>query len=268
MATTEKITSRDNKRLKDAKRVRNGKFGGLMFVEGVRLCEEAVRSGVQLRDCFVTRGFLETGRGSSLVNEAELRGASVFELSESLLDSIADTKNSQGVVLICDRPDRAELRNFLNTGKLAIVIALSEVNNPANLGAIMRVAEAAGVSGVVTTSGSADVYSPKSLRASMGSAFRLPIRENTELEEIIRWAHERQLQVTAAAGEGSVSYTNTDWTKPRLLIFGSEGHGLSPHDLELVDETIYIPMDGNVESLNLAVACGITLFEARRQFDL
>ena len=99
----------------------------------------------------------------------------------------------------------------------------------------------------------------------MGSAFRMPIIEAIEFDEAIRWARERRLRSTAADISGSRSYTEVDWSIPRLVVFGSEAHGLNERDLDSIDEKILIPMEKEVESLNLAVSSGIILFEAKRQ---
>ena len=264
--TIEKISSRENKRLKEAKRVRDGQADDLMFVEGVRLAEEAISSSVKVREGFVTSRFVESERGSAILKA--MSGAPLFELTESVLDSINDTKSSQGVILICERPARPDFDSFPRPGKLPVVVFMAEANNPSNLGAVVRVTEAAGASGLITSRNSADVYSPRALRASMGSAFRLPIIQGENHVELFEWSRRKGMKITAAAGEGISTYSEIDWKLPRLLVFGSEAHGLNDEQLRLVDETMRVPMENPVESLNLSVAAGIILFEARKQFYL
>jgi TrmH family RNA methyltransferase len=174
--------------------------------------------------------------------------------------SIADTENPQGIIVLARKPI-GSLGNFLQ----GLIVLLHRVNNPSNLGAVVRTAEAAGAAGLITTAGSADAFSPKSLRASMGSAFRLPIVEGVDLEDAIVWAKERGLVSTAADITGKADYTGVDWKVPRLLVFGSEAHGLDERELASIDETILVQMENEVESLNLAVTSGIILFEAKRQ---
>src|SRR5215212_7955012 len=174
MTLDEKITSRENRRLKDARKVRDGRSDELIFVEGLRLAEEALRSGVEVDECFVTSSFTETERGKDVKAKIRQLGRPIFELSENLFESIADTKNSQGIILICHRPTAKNLE--LASEKLPIIVCLDQVNNPSNLGAVCRTAEGAGASGLVVTLGSADIYSSKSLRAAMGSAFRLRVQ--------------------------------------------------------------------------------------------
>jgi TrmH family RNA methyltransferase len=263
----DKITSRDNPKLKHARKVRDGKATDEIFVEGLRLCEEALRSGAEIHEAFVSSSFGPDRREAALVKALEMKHLAAYEIDDKLVQSIADTKNSQGVIFICRRPDTSGARftqEFSEKpGDLAIF--LNRINNPANLGAILRTAEAAGAAGVIVSSNSTEALSPKSLRASMGSALRLNIWENAEFDEVIRWADEYGLIATAADITAEVAYTEIDWNKPRLLVFGSEAYGLDDAELEMVDEKIKIAMENNVESLNLAVSCGVILFEAKRQ---
>ncbi|HEX6280534.1 MAG TPA: RNA methyltransferase [Pyrinomonadaceae bacterium] len=258
MSEREIITSRDNAKLKFARSVRDGREDGQIFIEGVRLVREAVRSHTSIRSAFVSTSF--SNEPAEILDTTRIE---VIKVAEKAFASIADTENSQGIVLIADRPQSS----LDNLGRSGPVVLIHQVNNPSNLGALVRTAEAAGASGLITTNGSADAFSPKALRASMGSAFRLPIVERVDLSEAIEWARSHGLVTTAADISGAANYTDVDWTVPRLLVFGSEAHGLGERELELIDENILIPMENEVESLNLAVSAGIVLFEAKRQRD-
>ncbi len=265
-----KISSRDNAKLVSARKVREGKIEDLIFIEGVRLAEEALRSTLTVRDCFVTPAFVETERGRALIDMLHAENLPIYEVAESLFRSIADTKNSQGVVVIAVRPlgGLAGIEKNIGSEKSAIVVFLSEVNDPSNLGAVFRTAEAAGVAGIVVSKNSADVFSPKGLRAAMGSSLRIPVWENADLSEVISWSRTNGLTTTAADIAAEAAYTDIDWKQPRLIVFGSEARGLSPAVLEALDETMKIPMQNGVESLNLAVSVGIILFEAVRKKSL
>lgn len=261
------ITSRDNSKLKHARKVRDGKAADEIFVEGLRLCEEALRSATEINAAFVSSSFGTDVREAELVKALDVKRVAVYEIDDELVQSIADTKNSQGIIFICRRPDASPTRftrEFSEkSGDLAIF--LNRINNPANLGAILRTVEAAGAAGAIVSSNSADAFSPKSLRASMGSALRLNIWENAAFDDVISWAGKQGLKTTAADIGAKRDYTDIDWELPRLLVFGSEANGLSGEELAKIMELIKIPMDNNVESLNLAVSCGIVLFEAKRQ---
>ncbi len=263
MNEIEKISSRDNRRLVNARKVRDGKIANQIFIEGRRLVEDALRSELAIDTCFVASGFGDMELLAAVAQKAD----TMAEVRDSLFDSIADTSNPQGIILIAKRPETSFklIEANLSVAALPIVVFLSQINNPSNLGAILRTAEAAGVAGVVVSSNSADVFSPKALRAAMGSSFRLPIWQGVDLTEILTWSAEKHLTATAADRSAPTTYTEINWTKPRLLVFGSEAHGLSSSELALIDEKVSIPIANQTESLNLAVSAGVVLFEARRQ---
>ena len=251
------ITSRDNGRLMAARRVRDGRDKFRIFIEGRRLAEEAVKSGLAITECFLSEDYDD----STLVSSIK---APLFRMPERIFKSIADTDTPQGIILVAERPTT---RSFRKTD-LPLTIFLNEVNNPSNLGAILRTAEAAGVGHVVLSKGSTDPYAAKSLRASMGSAFRLSIEEGESLAEAAAVTRERGGIVTGVDIHGTGNHIEIDWAKPRMLVFGSEAHGFGDEEISLLDETIRIPMAPEVESLNLAVSAGIILFEARRQLPM
>lgn len=265
----DKITSRDNSRLKFARRVREGREEGQIFVEGVRLAEEALRSKVAISEAFISEEFSTADRGMAIAEELATRSITVAEVPEKIFRSLADTDQPQGIILIAAKPlfGVAAIEAALSdAANLPLVLFLEEINNPSNLGAVIRTAEAAGVAGVITSENSADAFSPKALRAAMGSSLRLPIWEEVSVEDVFRWSVERTLTVTAADTGAAAAYTEINWKKPRLLIFGSEAHGISDAARKGTKDMIRIPMASGVESLNLAVSCGIILFEARRQY--
>ena len=265
MNEIEKISSRDNHRMVNARKVRDGREDGRIFVEGKRLAAEALRSGIAVDECFFVSGF----DNDDLLYAAADKAERTFELSAKLFDSIADTKSPQGIILIAKRPPngREMIEHRLRAGNstLPLVLFLKEINNPANLGAILRTAEAAGVSGVIVSTGSADVYSAKATRAAMGASFRVPVWDGVTFDEGVEWAKGLGLTTIAADISADKSYADTDWTDSAMLIFGTEAHGLSVEELASVNNKILIPMADGVESLNLAVSAGIIMFEAVRQ---
>ncbi|MFZ1699615.1 MAG: RNA methyltransferase [Pyrinomonadaceae bacterium] len=264
MTDFEKITSRDNQRLVRARKIRDGDNSEYIFVEGRRLVNEALRSNIELVECFASEEFDD----QEMVEALSERGP-ISILSSRLLQSIADTQQPQGIVVIAKRPITGfELRKTPiddSRQKLPLFVFLKEINNPSNLGAIVRTAEAAGVSGIITSPRSADSFSPKGLRSAMGSTFRLPIWENVSFEEATDWAKRSGMQVVATEPSIGTIYTEIDWKIPSLIVFGSEAHGLTPSEISAAGETITIQLADGVESLNLAVSAGIILFEARRQ---
>ena len=264
MNPVRKIISRDNEQLKLARRIRDGRDDSKIFLEGVRLISEAARARITTEKVFVSSGFLEEMSEADIT--AWLRPRHLFEVSDSTLQSIADTNNAQGIVAIAERPAIGpDTIGTVATSSTPVVVFLNQINNPSNLGAVIRAAEAAGVAGVITSEESANAMSPKALRAAMGSSLRLPLWTDVSLDDALAWAASKKLRTVAADISGTKSYTELDWQIPRMIVFGSEAHGLDEEDLQKIDELIVIPMEKDVESLNLAVAAGVVLFEARRQ---
>lgn len=266
----QKITSRENQKLKLARKIRDGRQDNFIFIEGLRLAEEALSSNLDISEIFVSESFSKMERGQDFLRKNQISG--LFEVSEQIFNSLSDTKHSQGIILISNKPEtgKSVIENYLQNDKrrFPLIVLLHQINNPSNLGAILRSCEAAGISGVILTKDSTDVFSPKALRGAMGASFRLPVWTGADYFEALLWAKQGNLISVCADINSEKSYTKIDWQSPRLLIFGSEAHGLSSKEREKVDESLIIPMEKPVESLNLAVACSIILFEAKRQVSI
>lgn len=266
MNEQEIITSRDNAKLKFARGVRDGRETGIIFIEGTRLVREAFRSNIDIVQVLVSADFSETEKYCELSELIEGKRLAVTKVASNLFASIADTENAQGVVVLAHRP-RFKLADLDMSVRSAMVIFLNRVNNPSNLGAVVRTAEAADALALITSEGSSNAFSPKSIRASMGSCFRLPLIEGVTINEARKWAKLNGIVSTAADIKATAKYTEIDWSIPRLLVLGSEAHGLNEEELGQIEQMIKIPMSNDVESLNLAVSAGIILFEAKRQIE-
>ena len=261
----DKITSRDNSLLRQARLVRDGKIDELIFVEGLRLCEEAQRSNLKIEAVIVSEELLRKERAAPAIGELSRASARTSSVSEKLLESISYTKTPQGIVVLANRPDSSEVHLAASLAASPLVVVLHQINNPVNVGAILRTAEAAGATGVITTRNTSDPFSPKSLRGAMGSAFRLPIWSGPSYDEAIEWCRERRIATVCADVEGDTDYTDFDWTNASALILGPESTGFTAEELMQADQKVTIPMKGSAESLNVSVAAGILLFEAARQ---
>jgi TrmH family RNA methyltransferase len=259
------ITSRKNPLVQRARAAREGREGELVFAEGVRLCEEAARSGLPVEEVLFTEKINSDERGAPLLDELRRRGVRLTQVSEGVLESVADTRTPQGIVLLARRPacDRATFEGTLVDDPLLVV--LHGVNNPSNAGAMLRAAEAAGAAGVVATAGSTDLLSPKALRSAMGSSFRLPLWSGATLEEVTAWCSARSIKLVATDAGAARTHTEHDWRGAHAVLCGAEGSGLTARELAAADERIKIPMRAPVESLNVAVALGVVLYEAARQ---
>src|SRR5919205_1258507 len=258
------ITSRKNQFAQRARAVREGREKELVFVEGVRLCEETLRASVVFEAVLYTRGLTDEGRGASLLERLRETCPNTHAVSEDVLESVSDTKTPQGVVALARRPPTG--REVVEaSGGVPLVVVLHRANNPSNAGAVLRVAEAAGATGVILTKGSTDPLSPKSLRGSMGSAFRLPLWTGPTLEEALGWCRARGIRAVAAAASAAAIHTEVDWTTPRAVVLGPEAGGLTAEEVGAAGEAVRIPMREPVESLNLATALAVVLYEAARQ---
>ena len=259
------ITSRDNSLLRQVRAVRDGKIDELIYVEGLRLCEEALRSQLDLEAVVVSEELLRKERAAPVIEELSRASKRVGSVSEKLLESVSYTKTPQGIIVLADRPDASEARLSKSFEANSLLVVLHQINNPVNVGAILRTSEAAGATGVITTRNTSDPFSPKSLRGAMGSAFRLPIWAGPTYDEAIQWCRARNITTICADVEATTAYTDIDWTGPRALLLGPESTGFTPEELAQADQKVSIPMHGSAESLNVSVAAGILLFEARRQ---
>jgi RNA methyltransferase, TrmH family len=260
----QKITSRSNERLVRIRKVRDGKESDKIFIEGLRLAEETLRSNIELIEAVFSSTVADTKRRRKLLDELEGLDINLIEISDELFNTLADTTHSQGVALIAQRPETGSFERVAKS-KGDLFLYLHEINDPSNVGAVFRTAEAAGVQAVILSKGSADAFSPKALRAGMAANLRLKLWDKADTGECILWAREQGIRVVAADIKGKRSYVEMDWKSPSLLMFGSEAHGLDDSVLELADEVFNIPMKNGVESLNLAVSAGIIMFEAVRQ---
>jgi RNA methyltransferase, TrmH family len=259
-----KITSRDNSLLRRARVVRDGKVDDLIFIEGLRLCEEALTTNLAIEAVVYSEHLVQKAVPAKLIAQLSERAKSSASVSEKLLESISYTKTPQGIVVLATRP-ASDVDNLTKRQPAKpLIVMLHETNNPVNVGAIVRTAEAAGATGVIATANTADPFSPKALRGAMGSAFRLPVWNGATFPQALAWCRARKLQVICAEVSAATLFSDVDWRNPSVLLLGRESAGLSKAELAAVDLAVRIPMKG-AESLNVAVATGVILYEAARQ---
>ena len=258
------ITSPVNSQLKYARRVRDGREPEAIFVEGERLCEECLQSGLKLIAGFHPSSL--SSRAEAIIAELHRRACPLYEVADAALATVSDTVNSQGIILLATRPTFT-LHQVLAThaDQAALIVGLDAVQDPGNLGTIMRTAEAAGANGVIALSGSADTFAPKTLRSAMGSAFRLPITTDTAPGELLAACQSANIMMAATAADAPLDYSEYDWRQPTLVIFGNEARGVNSSLLAHCETKLRIPLHQPVESLNVAAAAAVMLFEAARQ---
>jgi TrmH family RNA methyltransferase len=252
------VTSRANARVKQLRAAFAGQArlsGGLVAIEGEKLLGEAIRSGMVLKTVFVS-------------DHRELprfvpRSVEVVWLSEDVFQSAVETQSPQGIAALLVPPVHS-LDDVLKGTPLILVAA--GLQDPGNLGTLVRSAEAFGATGVVTTAGTVSAWNQKALRASAGSVFRVPVVGVTV--EDLPGLKARGVRLMAAVAEDSrdaVPAQDADFAGPAAILIGNEGAGLSEELLEMADARVTIPCPGKVESLNAAVAGSLLLYEASRQ---
>ncbi len=263
----DRITSRDNSLLREARAVRDGKVEEMIFVEGLRLCEEAVNSQLAIHALIFSHELAQKPKPAELIEKFATASGRNAIVSEKLLASISYSKTPQGVVMLVARPAMTE-EHFTNKQKeTPLIVVMHRITNPVNVGAILRTAEATGVTGAIATENATDPFSPKALRGAMGAAFRLPIWFRPSYEEVIDWCSQHGVKTVCADLDATTVYTEMDWTIRRALILGPETSGLTRAEIEAAAEATRIPMREPVESLNVSVAAGVLLYEAARQRD-
>ncbi|MCO6451370.1 MAG: RNA methyltransferase [Caldilineales bacterium] len=251
------ISSSANPRFKAARllQTRRGRIKqqGLLL-EGARLIEDSISAGYPPALVFFEQE--QQTRLQSLLTKLGRTDAEIFSLDAALFAQLSDTVTAQGIVAVSPQPE-------LPIGDTGLSLAVDGVRDPGNLGTLVRTAAAVGVDAIWTLPGVTDIWAPKVMRAGMGAHYRMAIRQAGALSGIL--ARLGEIQCVAADARASVKYTDIDWTIPSLLIVGGEAAGLSAsRGLDFV-QMVRIPMLSGVESLNVAVAASVILFEAQRQ---
>lgn len=264
----EVITSRDNSLLRHVRAVRDGRVEDLIFVEGLRLCEEALTSGLTIQAIVFSDEIARKPKAAALIEKLSPISERKISVSEKLLDSISYSKTSQGILLLAARPETSEAHFTTMQLETPLIVVMHRITNPVNVGAILRTAEATGATGAIATETANDPFSPKALRGAMGAAFRLPIWYGPTYTRVVEWCSQRGIKTVCADLSARTSYTKLDWTGPRALILGTESSGLSSSEIAAADDAVKIPMREPVESLNVAVAGGVLLYEAARQREI
>jgi RNA methyltransferase, TrmH family len=258
------ITSIHNKRVARAVRLKKRAMrekDRLFLVEGAQGVGEAIASGAAVHEVFV--GPSQGERLEGVIAAAEQAGIAVRPVSVEVMAHLTSTVTPQGVVAVAGFVD-LPLAEVVEEGWGCLPV-LVEVRDPGNAGTILRSADASGASGVVFTTASVDVYNEKTVRATAGSLFHVPVVRELGVEEAVSALRDRGFAVLAAAAGGQRSVYEADLSGPTAVLLGNEARGLSQSAQALADDTVRVPIAGRAESLNLAAAATLVLFEAARQ---
>ncbi len=293
----ELITSVNNQRVKEVANLKQKKYrteSGTFFAEGLRAVQEAVQYA-DVTELFYTEA--EAGRldevlkaagnvpadtkeksenkknannnnaGTAKKRNEAANGIRMYQVDEKVMAKLSDTKAPQGVLAVIRTPEQnlRQLRPGTASDNNAPVIILDRVQDPGNLGTIIRTADAVGALGLILLEGCVDAYSPKVVRASMGSLFHLPVVQDVTAEEALTWCYRNGYEPAATALKNAQNVYKADISKKMAFLFGNEANGVAEELQAAVETRLFIPMAGLAESMNVAMAAGIILFEGLRQ---
>ena len=256
------ITSRSNPLVARYRAAARGDAGDLVLLDGAHLVGDALGAGLAVQHLAATPEAQERADVSPLVAAAARAGAEISSVSDNVMDALSPVRSSSGVVALAARPVHTVERIF--AGDRPLVVVAVDVQDPGNLGAIARVAEAGGATGVIAAGASADPFGWKALRGSMGSSLRVPIVAATA-EAALAEARRQRCRIVAAVPRAGRPLYDVDFTGPLAILIGGEGPGLTSLFVDAADERITVPMQAPVESLNTALAAAVIVYEARRQ---
>lgn len=231
----------------------------MFIIEGVRFLEFVVENNIPIIEICFSSELYETSGGEDLLNKAYKMGIKITEIESKIFNSITDTKNTQGIIgLVALNKLKFEVENY----KDKFVLILDRIQDPGNLGTIIRTADAAGVDLVVLSKGTVDPYNEKVLRSTMGSIFTVPLLLEEDILVLINNLKEIDYSIISSYLQTEDRYDNIDYTGSIAIVIGNEANGVDDGIIKLSDEFAKIPIWGKAESLNAAVAAGIIMYQA------
>ena len=252
------ITSSSNQQMKNIgllnKKAKTRREQGIFVVEGRKMFQEAPAEWIE--KVYLSESFEKA-------NEIPLDGIEYEVVDDRVFAAVCDTKTPQGILTMVKIPSYTEEQVL--GGDCPFLIVLEDLQDPGNVGTILRTAEGAGVTGVIVSRKTADLFQPKTIRATMGSIYRMPFLEVERPAEFLSRLAERGIRTFAAHLKGTESYRTQDYTVPTAILIGNEGNGLSGELAGKADKLVRIPMEGRVESLNAAIASAIFMYEVHGQ---
>jgi len=258
---TEIITSIKNPDIKylrklyrSHRRRREEKF----ILEGTRLIEQALQAGAEIKQIFMTPDY-----DDSLCKKVQKdEGIKITRVSRDLIEEVADTVTPQGIIAVVDKPSWQPEDIF--TGPKHPLLVLDRIQDPGNMGTLIRTAVAAGVGGLIALKGCVDIYNLKVLRATAGAVFSIPFLMRVELNDFLNMYSSRDYDLYCADLNGEQYYYEPDYDKPAIFVIGNEARGISEELLQKADYRIKIPLLGEIDSLNAGVSGSIILYEYLR----
>lgn len=262
----ETITSASNAVIKRARKLRLRKHRErerVFLVEGISQVWRAVDHGARVDTLLVALDLLTSGPALEWIERQEQNGTRVAYLSRELFESVTERDHPSGLGAIVEM--RGTGLEDLVVESESVFIVLVDVGNPGNLGSILRTVDAVRGAGLILVGDTTDQFHPSAVKASMGALFTVPVARGRSLDEIFDWAEEHHVSTVTTSARAHNEYWQGRFDTPCALILGSEAEGLSDRDLARGAESVRIPMEGDVTSLNLAVAAGVLLYEVKRR---
>ncbi len=259
------ITSSSNPVIKEIKSLHKKKMrwiNRLYMAEGIKMAEEIVNNGYEAKYLVFAESLLDLQGGKELFERIK-HMKNLINVPEKLFKEISDVETPQGIMAVL--PFREISLEDITERQNPFIILLDRVQDPGNLGTIIRTADAFGVDGIIISEGSVDVYNPKVVRATMGSLFRMNIYHADNTVKTIKKLKDKGIRVYSTSLKGESFIHQVDFTVPTLLIIGNESKGVSDELLDMADMLVKIPMTGGAESLNAAVASSVIMYEVLRQ---
>lgn len=254
------ITSTSNAKVKELmafqKKAKLRNEQKVFIAEGIRMFQETPKQSI--RQVYLSESFYQK-KGKEL----DLDGINTEILSDTVFEHVSDTKSPQGVLCVV-RQSAYTIEQVLS-GRNPHILILENLQDPGNMGTIMRTAEGAGVTGILMTRDTVDIYNPKVVRSTMGSIYRIPFLYVEDIFQTMEQVKQADIKIYAAHLEGRDTYDKQDYTGGTAFLIGNEGNGLTKEVSDLADIWIRIPMHGKVESLNAAIASAVLMYEVCRQ---
>lgn len=258
------ITSTSNARIKQLalwnQKSKERRKDGVFIAEGIKMFEEAPIGWI--KDIYISESFYNKMNDW---HKEKLERCSYETVSDAIFQKVSDTQSPQGVLCVLTQPKYTFMDLGMSRQSQPLVMVLEDIQDPGNLGTIIRTGEGAGVTGIIMTRETVDIFNPKTIRATMGSVYRMPFLYTDSIEEAIKSLKRNNIQVYAAHLKGDRKYNELNFTRGTAFLIGNEGNGLREETAKMADTYLKIPMEGRVESLNAAVASSILMYEAHRQ---
>lgn len=268
MRGIKEITSKDNAIFKLIKslKVRKHRIREALFVvEGPKQVVEAETSRYDLKYLVVRQDRLGYLKDYDLFDRVDRYACTVISMDERLFKQISDTENNQGILAVLSYEPLSEKDFMMEVPSGSNVLVLDKLQDPGNIGTIIRTAEGAGFKGIILLKGSGDVFSPKSIRAAGGATLRMPVTMINDAAALRRLSCEFSKRLIVTDVESGLAYYDVDLSENIFLVMGNEGHGVSKEILDMADIRINIPTDGALESLNVATAGAVLMMDSLRQ---